>query len=70
MAPDEGRGDGSGKEGAVATETGDLGGGLEVAEPLMRLRYGGCEGGVGAGAVTLCTLSLLWGWSCLPLADQ
>ena len=44
-------GDRSGKEGAVATETGDLGGGLEVAEPLMHLWHRGCEGGVGAGAV-------------------
>lgn len=45
-------GDRSGKEGAVATETGDLGGGLEVAEPLMHLWHRGREGGVGAGAVT------------------
>ena len=46
-------GDRSGKEGAVATDTGDLGGGLEAAEPLMCLRHGGRERGVGAGAETV-----------------
>lgn len=54
MVLDEGGGgDRSGKEGAVTMKTGDLGGGLEVAELLMRLRHGGREGGVGAGAVTV-----------------
>lgn len=54
MVLDEGGGgDRSGKEGALATETGDLGGGLEVAELLMCLQHGGHERGVGAGAVTV-----------------
>ena len=53
MVLDEGGWDRSGKEGAVATDTGDLGGGLEVAEPLMLLRHGGRERGVGAGAETV-----------------